>query len=145
MKENSTLVHLYLFKGFDMDRFKTLYLAEISAHQELVNVNMFTGEGVYEDVKEKSGVKNPQRIADKCKFLQDTIIRRANAKQDNKSFTLSSTILSKTMGEEYKSMLKVLIEMGYIEMGDGQGGAGGHWYYEWGAHSHLYTMKDVEV
>ena len=145
MKDNSTLVHLYLFKGFDMDRFRTLYLAEISAHKEVVNINMFTGEEICKDVKEKSGVKNPQRIADKCKFLQDTIIRRANAKQDNKSFTLSSTILSKTMGEEYKSMLKILIEMGYIEMGDGQGGAGEHWYYEWGAHSHLYTMKDVEV
>ena len=143
--KNSSQIQLYVFTGFDMDSFISLYLRELAPKKELVNVNIFTGEGVYEDVKEKAGVKDAEKIKAKCLYLQDTIIRKANAKKDNNSFSLSSKVLKNVIGSEYKSMLNVLIQMGYIEMGDGQQGAGEHWYYQIGEYSRLYSMKDVEV
>ena len=84
--KNSSQIQLYVFTGFDMDSFISLYLRELAPKKELVNVNIYTGEGVYEDVKEKAGVKDAEKIKAKCLYLQDTIIRKANAKKDNNSF-----------------------------------------------------------
>lgn len=143
--KKTSQIQLYEFRDFDMERFISLYLEEIAPRKDIISVNMFTGEAHYVDIKEHSGVKKRDKIIAKCQYLQDTIIRRANAKKDDKSFSLSSKILTKVIGEEYKSMLNVLIRMGYIELGNGNGGADKHFYYEIGAYSMLYKLKDAPI
>ena len=135
---------IYLFRDFDKDNFVSLYLDAIAEHQEIESINMFTGECTYNTIKAHSGVKNRDRIIEKCMYLQDVIIRKAYARRDTRTFSLNARILQNIIGKEFKAMLDVLISMGYIERGDGSNGADKHYYYRVGEYSTLFTMKDVE-
>ena len=141
MAKNS-LIQLYQFKDFDMDKFVRRYLYEISEHKEVEDIDMFTGEDIYITIKAHAGVKKVDRIALKCQYLQDVIIRKAHSKYGNKTFSLNADVLKCIIGKEYKVMLNILRQMGYIELGDGYHGAEKHYYYVVGEYSTLYTMKD---
>ena len=142
LMDNNSLIQLYHFKDFDMDKFVRRYLYEISEHKEVEDIDMFTGEDTYITIKAHAGVKNVDKIALKCQYLQDVIIRKAHSKYGNKTFSLNADVLKSIVGKEYKIMLNVLRQMGYIELGDGYHGAEKHYYYVVGEYSTLYTMKD---
>ena len=138
MKKGYTLLQ---FRDFDMDKFIKLYLSEIAEKKEDSNPYFPTPY-----VKAKRGVKNENKIAWKCQYLQNTIIRMATSKKNNMTFSLNSQILKCVIGAEYKPMLNILCQMGYIEKGDGYGGNDKHWYYIEASYSTLYTMaKDVRI
>lgn len=145
----STPLHkitLYQFKGFDMGEFIKQYLYIITPH-ETIDENTLS---VYKPAEMKMsearrGAKDENIITCKCMYLQDAIVRRAYAKADSQTFSLSSTILKEVIGDDYKPMLEVLEEMGYIVMGDGNGGADNRWYYQPMVSAMRYTLLDVEV
>ncbi len=95
--------------------------------------------------KRKEGARSENIIENKCKYLQDAIIRRAFSKKNNLTFSLNSNILKAVIRDDYKPMLEVLTEMGYIVKGDGKGGKEKHNYYKYGSYSYLYTLKDTDV
>lgn len=137
MKKGYTLLQ---FRDFDMDKFIQLYLLEIAEKQEDNNPYFPTPH-----IKPKRGVKNKDKIAWKCQYLQNAIIRMASSKKNNMTFSLNSQILKAVIGAEYKPMLTVLCRMEHIEKGDGHGGYDKHWYYIETSYSTLYTMKDVRI
>lgn len=149
MKENRkrklskplTEITLYQFAEFDMDKFVRMYLYEINPHEES-DGSMFGFKTTL--TKKKNGVRNVDGIRRKCMYLQDVIIRKANVKDDSRTFTLNARILQDVIGKEFKTMLLVLRRMGYVELGDGFHGAEKYYYYKPGEYSTLYTMKDVE-
>ena len=141
----NTIIQLYQFRDFDTEQFISLYLQEIAPRKEIEDINMYTGDCTFKEINPHTGTKNREKIIAKCAFLQDTIIRRANSKKDDKSFSISSAVLKAVIGKEYKPMLNVLIQMGYIELGDGNYGLEKHFYYDCGAYSKLYHMKDVPI
>ena len=139
-------ITLYQFKGFDMGKFISKYLSLITPH-EVIDENTLS---VYKPADTKMsearrGAKNENIITCKCMYLQDAIIRRAYTKADSQTFSLSSTILKEVIGDDYKPMLEILEEMGYIVMGDGNGGAENRWYYQPMVSAMRYTLLDVEV
>lgn len=139
------LIQLYQFRVFNTEKFIELYLQEISEREEIDDINVLGGQCTYRTIKAHVGVRKPELIISKCQYLQDTIIRRAHAKNDDCSFSLSSSVLKKVIGKEYKPMLNVLIQMGYIELGNGNHGIDKHYYYKSGAYSKLYLLKDVPI
>ena len=139
-------IELYQFKDFPMDEFVEKYLYEVNPH-ELIDEDTLS---VYTSPKMKmterrEGARSKGIIVNKCKYLQDVIIRRANSKKDSKTFSLNADILRSVIGKEYKPMLEVLRAMDYIEIGDGKGGEDKLKYYQLGKYSTIYTLKDVEV
>ena len=138
--------NIYLFRDFDTDNFINLYLEEIAEHQEIESINMFTGKFTYYTIKARSGVKNRDRIIEKCMFLQDVIIRKAYANRDSRTFKLNAHILQDVIGKEFKPMLDVLMSLGYIERANGHKDEeeGKYYYYKRGKYSTSYIMKDVE-
>ena len=139
-------IKLYQFTDFDMDKFVNLYLNDINPHEELdENTISCYNPSKYVLTQPKRGVRDRSKIEWKCMFLQDVIIRRAFHKEDSRTFSLNTQILKSVIGNEYKPMLNVFIKMGYIQYGDGQGGAEKRLYYSIGKYSTIYTMNDVEV
>ena len=139
-------IQIYQFKGFDMDAFVEKYLYTITPHETIdeETISVFrTAETKMSEAKR--GAKSRSVIENKCRYLQDAIIRMANRKQDDRTFSLNAEILKSVIGKEYKTMLEVFIEMGYISMGDGKWGNGKYYYYQRGKYSFLYTLNDVEV
>lgn len=160
---------LYQFKNFDFDSFLKKYLYEISEHterefgltlppEELLEFGHITQER-YEEEKiryeqgtlvhhpAKRGVKDETKIKWKVQYLQDVIIRRASTKKHG-AFSLNSQILKAVIGDEYKVMLDVLRDMGYLILGDGKNGqsVGKYYYYSWGDYSTIYSIpEDKEV
>jgi len=145
MAKNS-LIQLYQFKDFDMDKFVRRYLYKVSEQQEIVNPmrRRRDEEYIYKTIKGHAGVKVRDRIIQKCQYLQDVIIRMAYVKCDDTSFSLNARILENVIGKEYKVMLDVLKDMKYIVHGDGFEGVEHHFFYEEGKYSTLYTMQDVD-
>lgn len=98
----STPLHkitLYQFKGFDMGEFIKQYLYIITPH-ETIDENTLS---VYKPAEMKMsearrGAKDENIITCKCMYLQDAIVRRAYAKADSQTFSLSSTILKEVIG-----------------------------------------------
>lgn len=136
--------YLYQFRDFNTDNFVSLYLDAIAEHQEIESINMFTGEFTYNTIKARSGVKNRDRIIEKCMYLQDVIIRKAHAKRNDRSFTLNARILQNIIGKEFKPMLDVLMTQGYIERADGHKEEDKYYYYQTGKYSTPYMMNNVE-
>ena len=139
-------IELYQFKDFPMDEFVEKYLYEVNPHEVIDETTL----SVYTSPKMKmtgrrEGARSKDIIVNKCNYLQDVIIRRANSKRDNKTFSLNADILRSVIGKEYKPMLEVLRAMDYIEIGDGKGGEDKPKYYQLGKYSTIYTLKDVEV
>lgn len=146
MKKNKDTIELYQFKDFDMDRFIELYLYEVNPHEEIDEETL----SVYAHAKtkmteRKQGVRTEDKVRSKCMYLQDAIIRRAYSKRNNKTFSMRADLLRSVIGKEYRTMLMVLIEMEYIELGDGHGGTDKPTYYQTGKYSTIYTLRNVEV
>ena len=139
-------IQLYQFKGFDFDVFYERYIYEITPHETIDEntLSVFT-PAKSKLTKAKSGAKDKTIIEYKVKYLQDAIIRMANRKQDDKTFSLNAAILKSIIGNEYKTMLDVIVEMKYVSIGDGKRGEGKRYYYQQGKYSMLYTLNDVEV
>lgn len=156
---------LYQFKIFDFDTFIKKYLYEISEHTEAQlteyarwqiqkgkmtpDMVVAVDDGTFSEVtiKAKRGVKDEIKIKWKVQYLQDIIIRRASTKKHG-AFSLNSKILKTVIGDEYKVMLDVLRDMGYLILGDGKNGqsVNKYYYYEWGGYSTIYSIpEDKEV
>lgn len=136
-----TEITLYQFKNFDMDKFVQKYLHEVNPHEESEG-DMFGFHTIL--TEKKGGIRNENGIRWKCQYLQDVIIRKAYTKINNRTFRLNSNILKSVIGNEYKTMLDILMQMGYIELGYGYYGTKKYYYYVEGEYSMLYTMKDVD-
>ena len=148
MKQTSKLhkIQIYQFKGFDMDAFVEKYLYSITPHETIDEETISVFRAAKTKMSEaKRGAKSRSVIENKCRYLQDAIIRMANRKQDDKTFSLNADILKSVIGNEYKTMLDVIVEMKYISIGDGKWGEGKRYYYQQGKYSMLYTLNDVEV
>lgn len=163
MARNS--VTLYQFADFNFDEFLKQFLSEISEHttthwtpqihpDELIRLGeKFTPERYqylvddYNKVdyivhKAKRGVKSPDIIRCKVQYLQHLVIRRAHSKKDLGAFRLSSQILKAVIGDEYLTMLTILIRMGFLVYGDGRNGnsVGEFYYYQVGKYSTIYSL-----
>lgn len=142
----STKIHqiqLYQFKDLNFETFYQKYIYEISPHN-VVDEDTLSVYHIGQDKlsEAKSGARNKTVVENKVKYLQDAIIRIANRKHNDRSFTLNAEILKSVIGKEYKTLLSVLSDMGYIKMG---GDAERHWYYVAGQYSTIYTLSDKEV
>lgn len=139
-------IQIYQFKGFDMDAFVNKYLLSITPHETIDEdtISVFR-PAQFKMSEAKRGARSKTIIEAKCRYLQDAIIRMANRKHDDKTFSLNAEILKSVIGKEYKTMIETIIEMGYISMGDGKWGTGKHYYYQQSRYSTLYTLNDVEV
>ena len=91
-EKNNYGVTLHTFKGFDYDRFWSLY------KQKTERLERTTTESI---------------VRTKCKYLQDCIIRLAVINEDG--FSLHSQILKAVIGREYRQMLDCLLEMHLIK------------------------------
>ncbi len=139
-------IQLYQFKDFNMEEFYDRYISKVHPHEELVGVSVYGNVPCQFEYKEvKKAAKRDYLVEDKCKYLQDALIRRGHAKKNEDTFSMNSQILKTVIGSEYKVMLGVLTDMGYIALGDGKGGNGKHWYYIPMDYSNLYTLMNVEV
>ena len=77
-------IQLYQFKDFDMSEFINRYLHLVNPHE----VTDPTTLSVYRPAQtmmtqRKEGARSEAIIENKCKYLQDVIIRRAFSKKDN--------------------------------------------------------------
>lgn len=166
-------IELYQIKGFDWEWFISLYLREVVGYEERTYSYCITadeelehgwiGAGEYEKRKAeeeerirkstivhegKRGVKDKDRILCKGMYVQDVILRLAYTKKDRAVFSLNAEIMRSVIGAEYKVMLCVLQKMGYLWLGDGEGGkkAKKQRFYKHGSYSKLYSLGvDVEV
>ena len=108
-------IQIYQFKGFDMDAFVDKYLYSITPHETIDEDTISVFRAAETKMSEaKRGAKSRSVIENKCQYLQDAIIRMANRKQDDRTFSLNAEILKSVIGKEYKTMIEVFIEMGYI-------------------------------
>ena len=129
-----------------MDAFVEKYLYSITPHETIDEETISVFRAAKTKMSEaKRGAKSRSVIENKCRYLQDAIIRMANRKQDDRTFSLNAEILKSIIGNEYKPMLDVIVEMKYISIGDGKWGEGKRYYYQQGKYSMLYTLNDVEV
>lgn len=139
-------IQLYQFRNFNMAEFTERYLYAVNPHEDIDEATL----SVYAPPEtivtaRKRGVRSESIIADKCRYLQDAIIRRAYSRKDERTVSLNSQVLKSVIGNEYRVMLDVLKETGHISMGDGKGGTGKYWYYFVGDYSSLYTLCDTDV
>lgn len=173
-KLGNNAVLLYQFKSFDEQVYMSTYrrllgakdvveyepfvpLADFNRRHGLIDDEEWKRQHELEEAKNKGTlvhydakigvVKSDDRIIEKVKYLQDAIIRRATAKKDTLSFTLSSKVLQKVLGHEYKTILNTLIELNYIRLGSDYGSdqVSKYMYYTIGKYSTLYTLIDTDV
>lgn len=140
-----TTIELYQIDGFDMAKYIELYrgnieakdvnetepiipMAEYKFRYGMITEEEYKVAKAEEDAlwkqrnivhyDQKRGVyKDADKIANKCMYLQDAIIRRAHSKKDTMSFSLSSAMLKAVVGHEYKRMLETFVQMGYLQRG----------------------------
>ena len=139
-------IQLYQFKDFNMTDFINRYLHHVNPHEVIdpTTLSVFRPAKTML-TKGKEGARSESVIENKCKYLQDAIIRRAFSKKNNLTFSMNADILKAVIRNDYKPLLEVLIDMGYIELGDGKGGADNYRYYKYGSYSYLYTLKYTNV
>lgn len=139
-------IRLYQFSNFDMGDFVQRYLNVVNPHEVIdpSTLSVYTSPQTV-TTKERFGARSVQIIENKCRYMQDAIIRRANSNKDSYTFTLNSNILKAVIRNDYKPLLEVLIEMGYIEIGDGKGGKDKFRYYQYGSYSMMYSLKIKDV
>jgi hypothetical protein len=157
-------ISLYQFVDFDFDKFIGKYLHEITEHTEThlseyakwqiqkgkiaPDMVVEIDDGTFSQVSynAKRGVKDENKIKWKIQYLQDVIIRRASSKKHG-AFSLNSQVLKAVIGDEYKVMLYILREMGYLILGDGKNGqtVNKYYYYEWGGYSTIYSLPKDKV
>lgn len=170
-KEYSMLI--YQIKDFDMDDYIKRYLYRMGEKDEvryetfipLADFMYKTGKIDFDtfaarkkDEQERSngnivhidasrGVKKSiEKITAKCIYFQDAIIRRACSKKDTMTFSLSSAILKTVLGAEYKRIIELFIDMGYLSLGSDYASEDvkKYYYYTKGKYSTLYTLKVCE-
>ena len=139
-------IQLYQFKNFDINDFTNRYLVKVNPHEEIDpnSLSVYTPPKS-KLTKKREGARSESIIENKCRYLQDAIIRRAFSKKDSLTFSMNANILKAVIRNDYKPLLEVLTEMGYIEIGDGKGGTENHRYYQYGSYSYLYTLKNTDV
>ena len=146
----SNSVTIYQFAKFDFEEFCKQFLFEINEHttedwtQPQINPDdSISPCGIIYN-KAKRGVRNPDVIKCKVQYLQHIIIRRAHSKKDLGAFSLNSQILKAVIGDEYKTMLSLLIKMGYLRWGDGKNGnaVGKYYFYDTGCYSRIYSIPN---
>ena len=69
MAKNS-LIQLYQFKDFDMDKFVKKYLYEISEHKEIEDIDMFTSGTMYVSCQNDGVIKDKEdeKTIVECRF-----------------------------------------------------------------------------
>ena len=129
-----------------MAYFTDRYLRKVNPHEEIdpASLSVYTPPKS-KLTKKREGARSESIIENKCRYLQDAIIRRAFRKKDSLTFSMNANILKAVIRNDYKPLLEVLTEMGYIEIGDGKGGTENHRYYQYGSYSYLYTLKYTDV
>lgn len=134
-------IKLFQFRDFDMAVFVEKYLKVITPHEEIDGDTL----SVYAPAQTKltdaaTGAHKPDVIENKCRFLQDTIIRRAYSQKDqSRKFALNSSLLCDVIGKDYRALLDTLIEMGYLHYcGDPE-------RYCAGRYSSTYTISAAEI
>lgn len=139
-------IQLYQFKNFDMTDFTKRYIIKVNPHEVIdpTSLSVYTPPKS-KLTKKREGARSESIIENKCRYLQDAIIRRAFSKKGSLSFSMNANILKAVIRNDYKPLLEVLTEMGYIEIGDGKGGTENHRYYQYGSYSYLYTLKNTDV
>ena len=139
-------IQLYQFKDFDMTDFLSRYLHHVNPHEVIDPSTLSVFRPAQTMLtKGKEGARSGSIIENKCRYLQDAIIRRAFSKKNSLTFSMNADILKAVIRNDYKPLLEVLIDMGYIELGDGKGGADNYRYYKYGSYSYLYTLKNTDV
>ena len=146
MARNS--VSIYQFADFNFDEFLKQFLFEISEHttedwsQPQTNPDDTLSPCGIIYHKAKRGVKKPDIIRCKIQYLQHLVIRRVHSKKDLGAFRLSSQMLKAVIGDEYLTMLTILIRMGFLVYGDGRNGnsVGEFYYYQVGKYSTIYSL-----
>ena len=162
-------IDLYQITGFDMGHYVDLYrdnISEKNVNQSemfipMADFNFKSGKisqeqysiakaeelrrekGQTVHIEQKRGVfKDETKIIAKCMYFQDAIIRRAYSKKDTMSFSLSAAILKSVLGHEYKRILEIFIEMGYLKLGSDfkTDEVKKDRYYTIGEHSTMYTL-----
>ena len=163
-------IKLYQYVGFDIDAYIDKYLHAISKHDtsswapslppnELLLLGHITEDELEEEMvkyntfkithhRAKRGVKSPDIIKCKVQYIQDIIIRRSISNA-GEAFSLNSQVLKNIIGDEYKTMLHILVDMGYLHYGDGHDGQDieEYMYYQIGRYSRIYSIphdKEVE-
>lgn len=139
-------IQLYQFRDFDMTDFINRYLHHVNPHEVIdpTTLSVFRPAKTML-TKDKEGARSESIIENKCRYLQDAIIRRAFSKKNNLTFSMNADILKAVIRNDYKPLLEVLTDMGYIEKGDGKGGKENHRFYQYGSYSYLYTLKNTDV
>ena len=139
-------IQLYQFKDFDMTDFISRYLHHVNPHEVIDPSTLSVFRPAQTMLtKGKEGARSESIIENKCMYLQDAIIRRAFSKKNNLTFSMNADILKAVIRNDYKPLLEVLTDMGYIEKGDGKGGKENHRFYQYGSYSYLYTLKNTDV
>lgn len=136
-------LELHEFKDFNMDDFIDKYLYKITPHEDIdeATISVFPEAEIKTKMTfKRRGSTSRTLIEYKCRYLQDAIIRMANTNED-RVFSLNATILKKAIGDDYKPLLDVFIDLGYIEKGDGKH----YWYYRVGGYSTLYHLKNTNT
>ena len=170
-KENSML--LYQIKGFDMDDYIRRYLYRMRGRDEVrheafipladflyktgvIDLDTFASRKKEEQERSRGHIvhieasrgvkKSIDKIIAKCVYFQDAVIRRACSKRDTMTFSLSSAILKSVLGAEYKRIIEVFIDMGYLSLGSDYASEDvkKYYYYTIGKYSKLYTLKVSE-
>lgn len=163
-------IDLYQITGFDMRHYVDLYrdnISEKNVNQSemfipMADFNFESGKisqeqysiakaeelrrekGQTVHIEQKRGVfKDETKIIAKCMYFQDAIIRRAYSQKDTMSFSLSAAILKSVLGHEYKRILEIFIEMGYLKLGSDfkTDEVKKDNYYTIGEHSTMYTLQ----
>ncbi len=150
LKRNPNLIQLYQFTDFDMSAFISSYLNNVNPHEvtdpksQVLSVYCIIPQKKTMSQRKK-GARSEDIIKNKCMYLQDVIIRRAFRKKDERTFSLNSNILKSVIGNEYKPMLEVFMDMGYIKRGGHKSVNDKFYYYKLGAFSHYYTLINRNV
>lgn len=166
-------IDLYRIKDFDMDDYIRRYLYRIGERDEpeyevfipmadflyktgMIDFDTFLAREKEEQERSKGSIvhiaasrgvkKSIEKITAKCLYFQDAIIRRACSRKDTMTFSLSSNILKSVIGAEYKRIIEVFIDMGYLAPGSDYGSdeVNKYYYYAIGKYSKLYTLKASE-
>ena len=133
-----------MFNNFDIEGFIDRHLFKTNPHEDIDETTLSVYSDIPVGTKVVQGIsgttKNRTTIYNKCRYLQDAIIRMANSNED-KVFSLNAELLKRVIGDDYLPMLEVFSDMGYIKKGDGIH----NWHYRIGSASTLYTLIETEI
>ena len=136
-------MELYEFTDFNMEKFIDEFLYEVNPHEVIDEDTVSTYSDIPVQTKmteRRSATRNRDKIENKCRYLQDVLIRLGNSAED-KVFSLNAEMLQKVLGKDYKPLLEIFCKEGYIKKGDDKH----HWYYRVGLYSTIYTLLNTNT